>query len=112
MSWSCTEGTEQPREEKGTEVDGYCEVFVMSDEVSDSKDTHKNLLEAQVNVEEWKQKYENLEEEIYELYVSMAEEVNAHEMDKENFEREKEEKTVPLANKGRPVDDLSKRQRS
>ena len=84
----------------------------MSDEVSDSKDTHKNLLEAQVNVEEWKQKYENLKEEMYELYVSMAEEVNAHEMDKENFEREKEEKTVPLANKGCSVDDLSKRQRS
>ena len=101
----------QGRKKKAT-LDGYCEVFVMSDEVSDSKDTHKNLLEAQVNVEEWKQKYENLEEEIYELYVSMAEEVNAHEMDKENFEREKEEKTVPLANKGRPVDDLSKRQRS
>ena len=72
----------QGRKKKAT-LDGYCEVFVMSDEVSDSKDTHKNLLEAQVNVEEWKQKYENLEEEIYELYVSMAEEVNAHEMDKE-----------------------------
>lgn len=43
------------------------------------------------------------------MSVSMAEEVNAHEMDKENFEREKEGKT---ANKGRPVDDLSKRQRS
>ena len=43
----------------------------------------------------------------------MADEVNAHEIDKENFEREKKkERTVPLANEGRPVDDLSQRQRS
>ena len=101
----------QGRKKKAT-LDGYCEVFVMSDEISDSKETHKNLLEAQAHVEEWKQKSENLEQEIYELYVSMADEVNAHEMDKENFEKEKEERTVPLVNKGRPVDDLSQRQRS
>ena len=44
-----------PGKKKAT-LDGYCEVFVMSDEVSDSEETHKNLLEAQVDVEEWKQK--------------------------------------------------------
>ena len=92
---------------KKATLNGYCEVFVMSDEISDSKETHQNLLEAQLHVEEWKQKSENLEEEIYELYVSMADEINAHKMDKEKFEREKEERTVSLANKGHPVDDLS-----
>ena len=93
---------------KKAALDGYCKVFVMSDEVSDTKEMHEKLEEALADAEEWKDKYEDLEKETYELYVSMAQEINAHETEKENFEKEL---TTPLANKGHPLD-LSPRQQS
>ena len=67
------------------------------------------LREATDDIESWKQKCEKLGEEVHELYISMAQEVHEHETEKENFEKEL---TTRLANKGRPLDELSPRQRS
>jgi len=58
----------------------------MLDEVSDTKENEK-LEEALADAEEWKDKYEDLEKETYELYVSMAQEINAHETEKETSRR-------------------------
>ena len=58
-----------PGKKKAT-LDGYCEVFVMSDEVSDSEETHKNLLEAQVG--RGRMETEGNFKQIYELYVKCS----------------------------------------
>lgn len=83
---SCTESTQQPRDgaKKGT-LEGNYKAFVLPEEVSDSKLVHEKLREVLNNGEAWKQKYKKSEEEIYELYICMAQEIHAHETEREKF---------------------------